>query len=99
MIGDRIKSLRLSRNLSQVQLAKNLNVSKQSISNWENNNILPSVEIITQLSEFFSCSTDYILGMDNRRNMIEITGLTEEQLVHIQYIIEDMRKLNTTKNN
>ncbi|MDE6312426.1 MAG: helix-turn-helix domain-containing protein [Lachnospiraceae bacterium] len=94
MIGDRIKLLRLSRNLNQVELAKKLNVSKQSVSNWENNNILPSVEIVTQLALFFSCSTDYILGIDDKRNFIEIAGLTDEQLVHIQYIIDDLRKLN-----
>ena len=43
MLGDRIKTLRTARNLSQVELARKLNVSKQSVSNWENNNILPSV--------------------------------------------------------
>ena len=97
MIGERIKSLRLSRNLNQVELAKKLNVSKQSVSNWENNNILPSVEIVTQLADFFSCSTDYILGMDDNRNFIEVNGLTSEQIVHIQYIIDDMRKSNRKK--
>lgn len=95
MIGDRIKLLRLSRNLSQVELAKKLNVSKQSVSNWENNNILPSVEIVTQLAIFFSCSTDYILGINDKRTLIDISGLTEEQLVHIQYIIDDIKKLNS----
>lgn len=44
MFGDIIKKLRLSHNLNQVQLADELNVSKQTISNWENNNILPSIE-------------------------------------------------------
>lgn len=46
MLGDRIKTLRTARNLSQVELARKLNVSKQSVSNWENNNILPSVDIV-----------------------------------------------------
>ena len=45
MFGDMIKNLRQSRNLNQVQLAASLNVSKQTVSNWENNNILPSIEI------------------------------------------------------
>lgn len=43
MLGDIIKTLRLSHNLNQVQLAKSLSVSKQTVSNWENNNILPSM--------------------------------------------------------
>lgn len=45
MFGDVIKNLRLSYNLSQVQLANKLSVSKQTVSNWENNNILPSIEM------------------------------------------------------
>jgi transcriptional regulator with XRE-family HTH domain len=98
MIGERIRLLRTSRNLSQVELAKKLNVSKQSVSNWENNNILPSVEIVTQLAIFFSCSTDYILGISDKRNFIEIAGLTDEQLIHIQYIINDMRTSNKKEN-
>ena len=61
MIGEQIKALRLARNMSQVELAKALNVSKQSVSNWENNNILPSIEIIKQLARFFSCTSDYLL--------------------------------------
>ena len=56
MLGDRIKTLRTARNLSQVELARKLNVSKQSVSNWENNNILPSVDIVKKLALFFSCS-------------------------------------------
>lgn len=95
MIGDRIKELRTLRNLSQVELAKKLNVSKQSVSNWENENILPSVEVIKQLAEFFSCRTDYLLGLEDSKNYIEVSGLTDVQLAHIQYIIDDIRKVNT----
>ncbi len=89
MFGDRIKSLRLSHNLSQVQLAEYLSVSKQTISNWENNNILPSIEMLINISQYFSVSTDYLLELDNR-NYIEISGLSETQLAHIQQIISDI---------
>lgn len=41
MFGTRLKELRTAYDLNQVQLAKELGVSKQSISNWENDNILP----------------------------------------------------------
>lgn len=89
MYGEIIKNLRLSYNLSQVQLANELNVSKQTISNWENNNILPSIEMLIKLSLFFSVSTDYLLELDNRR-YIEITCLTNEQTAHVQQIIRDI---------
>ena len=89
MFGDKVKSLRLSHNLSQVQLAEQLSVSKQTISNWENNNILPSIEMLINISEYFSVSTDYLLEL-NERKYIEVTGLSDTQLAHIQQLICDI---------
>jgi transcriptional regulator with XRE-family HTH domain len=89
MFGEIIKKIRTSRHLNQVQMANELNVSKQTVSNWENNNILPSIEMLVKISRFFSVSTDYLLELDDR-NYIEITGLTDTQLAHIQQIICDI---------
>ncbi|MEF2879992.1 MAG: helix-turn-helix transcriptional regulator [Blautia sp.] len=89
MFGDIIKKLRISHNLNQVQLADKLNISKQTVSNWENNNILPSIEMLIKISKFFSVSTDYLLEL-NHRQYIEVTGLTETQCAHIQQIIQDI---------
>ena len=94
MFGDIFKNLRLSYNLSQVQMAKELNVSKQTVSNWENNNILPSIEMLVKISRFFSVSTDYLLEMESR-TYLEVSGLSDTQLAHIQQIINDI--LNTSK--
>ena len=90
MFGDMIKNLRQSRSLNQVQLANLLNVSKQTVSNWENNNILPSIEMLVKISQFFSVSTDYLLELDSR-SYIEVTGLTDVQLAHIRQIIDDIK--------
>lgn len=91
MFGDIIRNLRSAHNFSQVQLAKKLDVSKQTVSNWENNNILPSIDMLVRISNFFSVSTDYLLELDSR-HYIEVTGLTETQLAHIQQIIDDIKK-------
>ena len=48
MLNQRIRLLRQARNISQVDLAKRLGVTKQSISNWENDNIQPSIEITSK---------------------------------------------------
>lgn len=98
MIGEQIKALRLARNMSQVELAKALNVSKQSVSNWENNNILPSIEIIKQLARFFSCTSDYLLELDNSpKSYLEISNLTNEQVAHLSAIAKDLESLNNKK--
>lgn len=89
-LNENIKRLRMARNLSQVDLARALGVTKQSISNWENNNIQPSVDMLIHLSRFFSVSTDFLLGLD-QRNYIEVSGLTDQQLAHITAVIQDIQ--------
>lgn len=88
-LNENIRQLRMARNLSQVDLAKALGVTKQSISNWENNNIQPSIDMLIHLAKFFSVSTDYLLGLEQRK-YIEISGLTDQQLAHISAIINDI---------
>lgn len=89
-LNENIRQLRLARNLSQVDMAKALGVTKQSVSNWENNNIQPSIDMLIRLADFFSVSTDAILGLESRKYM-EITGLTDSQIAHITAIINDIR--------
>ena len=89
MLNERIRKLRQERNWSQVDLAKKLNVTKQSVSNWENDNIQPSIEMLVKLAREFSVSTDYILGLEERR-YLEVTGLTDEEMSHIQLVIRDL---------
>ena len=89
MLNERIRKLRQERNWSQVDLAKRLNVTKQSVSNWENDNIQPSIEMLVKLARVFSVSTDYILGLEERR-YLEVTGLTDEEMSHIQLVIRDL---------
>ena len=91
MFGEMLKMMRKSRNLNQVQLAAQLNVTKQTISNWENNNILPSIDMLVKISHYFSVSTDYLLELDNRF-YLAVSGLTVEQIAHIQQIINDIRR-------
>ena len=90
MLGERIKSLRKASKLSQVELGDKLEVTKQTVSNWENENILPSVDMLIRICNFFNVSTDYILGLDDKV-YIEITGLSLEAIKHIQQIINDIR--------
>ncbi|MCC8160607.1 MAG: helix-turn-helix domain-containing protein [Oscillospiraceae bacterium] len=91
MLNERIKSLRKANGLTQVELAKKINVSKQCVSNWENNNIQPSIDMLVKLADFFSVSTDYLLCLDERR-ILDVTGLTDIQIEHIRRIIDDIRE-------
>ncbi len=89
MLGDSIKLLRTAKNITQVELAQALSVTKQSVSNWENGNIMPSIDMLIQLSEFFHVSTDYLLGLSDKRTL-NADKLTPVQIVHVQNIIDDL---------
>ena len=65
MLNDNIKRLRLSFQISQVELAKKLGVSKQCVSNWENDNVLPSIEMLVKLAQIFNVTTDNLLDLDS----------------------------------
>lgn len=64
MFGDKLKNLRISKNLSQDDLGEILGVRKSSISNWENNKATPTYETLTKLAEYFNVTTDYLLGFN-----------------------------------
>ena len=94
MLGDQIKTLRISKNLTHAQLAKKLGVTEQAVHNWESNTRTPSLDTLIRIAQFFTCTVDYLLELENKRSFIEPTYLTTEQIYHIQQIIDDMRKLN-----
>ncbi len=87
MLGERIRQLRNAHNISQVQLADKLGVSKQSVSNWENGNIMPSIEMLVKISKLFGVSTDYLLGLDDKVTL-DIDGLSTEKLAFLQNMIK-----------
>lgn len=94
MIGEQIKTLRLARKITQVELAQSLEVTKQTVSNWENNNILPSVEMLRKIATYFSCSTDFLLELDTRNPFIDTSDLTLRQTVILQEIAQEFRSSN-----
>ena len=77
--------------MSQVELAKQLGVTKQSVSNWENDNIQPSVDMLVKIALCLSVSTDFLLELDSK-TYIEVTGLSPLEISHIQQIINDIKK-------
>ena len=89
MLDTRIKELRTAHGLNQVEFAAKLSVAKQTVSNWENNNIQPSIDMLTKIADFFNISTDYLLGREDKKTL-DVSGLTDEQLAHINLIIKDI---------
>ncbi len=59
--GKRLKELRLEKGLSQKNLGKNLNLSHQTISFWENGSREPDLDDLLKIAKFFEVSIDYLL--------------------------------------
>lgn len=91
MLGQRINEQRIALGWSQVQLAEKLNISKQTVSNWENENIQPSIEMLVRIANLFRVSTDYLLGLDNIPT-INVDGLPVSFIAHLTLIIEDYKQ-------
>ena len=93
MLGNRINELRKSFGWNQVELANKLGVTKQTISNWENENILPSIDILIRVSKLFNVTTDYLLGLDNALQL-NVEGLPINVISHLSQLIDDYREIS-----
>ena len=91
MLGQRINTLRLSCGWSQVELARKMNITKQTVSNWENENIMPSIEMLVRMAKLFHVTTDYLLGVENTPRL-SVDGLPENVVAHLSQLIEDYRQ-------
>ena len=60
----RLKELRISKNLSQMQLAVITGISQSAIAKWELGKTEPTASAIITLAKFFNETTDYILGLE-----------------------------------
>lgn len=78
MIGDRIKELRTRNGLTQVDLARRLQLSRSAINAWEMGISIPSTQYIIELAILFKTSADYILEIASEET-VDISNLREEE--------------------
>jgi transcriptional regulator with XRE-family HTH domain len=75
--GDRLKLLRKERlktdGLTQEKLGNMFNVEKGTVSNWENGNRTPDLQIVSKLADLFNVSADYLIGRTDIRNYNKLT--------------------------
>ncbi|MBQ9228885.1 MAG: helix-turn-helix transcriptional regulator [Eubacterium sp.] len=76
--SENIKRFRKERDLTQEALADFLGVSFQTISKWERGESYPDLELLATIADFFSVSTDALLGVDKAKNEQEILALCEK---------------------
>ena len=100
----RIKELREEKNISQLELAKKLNLTQQSISLYEKGDREPSIDVLKSIANFFNVSLDYLLGKSDIRNYDEdekefrfafhkeTEGMTDEEIKDALRFYKEMKK-------
>ena len=87
MFADRLKELRKENNMTQVQLAETLGVSKGTVAMWEIGKREPNFETLDRLSDVFDKRIDYILGYSDDASSPQLTEDEVDQLV--RWEVED----------
>ena len=95
LIGQRIKKLRIQKNLTQKQLAKELNLSKSSISFYEKGDRNISIEVLIQLADFFDVDINELIGRNKKiHSKVKDIRVSDEEIK----FIEELRKMKCYKN-
>lgn len=93
VLGERIRTLRESNNISQVQLARELGISKASVHQWESCISIPSLVYLIEMARIFNVTLDYIVGTTNNE-MVNIGDLKQTQKEVIYSLVNCFKQDN-----
>ena len=65
VIIERLKTLIKGSGKTQIQICKDLGISKQKLTNWKSGYSSPTLEDVVMLARYFGVSSDYLLGIEN----------------------------------
>lgn len=91
---NRIRMLREEKNMTQVRLSIELEVSQETISSYESGKHYPSVSNLLKLSQLFHASCDYILGLSDIRHPYVKDDLKTDEIILLEKynILESQKK-------
>ena len=75
-IGQNIRTLRRSRDMTQDELADKLGVTFQTVSRWENGGSYPDIEFLPAIADIFEVTVDHLLGSDTEMRREQLKELT-----------------------
>ena len=102
-IGERITTLRKEKDISQTELAKRLNVSRQAVSKWEQGTSTPDTERLIQLAEILDTEVEYLAtGVHPEPgsvvlNVVETVERVQEKVV-VREVVRHVRRKPVKKN-
>lgn len=102
-LGERIVALRKEKNISQGDLAKRLNVSRQAVSKWEQGQSSPDTVKLIQLAQILETEVEYLATGNKPEpssvvlNVVETVERVEEKVV-VKEVIRHVRRKPVKKN-
>ncbi len=78
---NRIRELREEKQMTQIRLSIELEVSQEAVSAYENGKHYPSVSTLLKLSDIFHASCDYILGLSDTRYISSMGQTPEDEMI------------------
>lgn len=90
-MGEKLRSLRIENNLTQKQVADRIGLAISAVSSYESGSRYPTYDTLIKLARMFHVSTDYLLGIADKRN-IDVTGLDDEDVGLISQLVDKLRK-------
>ena len=86
-LGQKITKIRKEKKLSQVDIASYVGVSRDAISKYERDDIVPSVENANKIAQILGVSLDYLMSEDDNLEVVDIDMLN--RMKEIQRLNED----------
>ena len=92
-----LRKIREKRNINQLKVATDLDITQESISKYETNRAMPSSNVLIKLADYFNCSVDYLL--DRTENPKMNTENVSSQSEEIENLIFRFNKLSIENKN
>ena len=94
-MGEKLKSLRIEKKLTQKQVADRIGLAISAVSSYESGTRYPSYDVLVKLARIFHVPTDYLLGITNTRN-IDVTGLNDNEIELVLQLVDTLRNKNNS---
>jgi len=101
LFGDRLKQMRLEKDVQQKEIALLLGITKSTMSLYEAGKVKVPPDKLQKLAEFFGTTTDYLLGKDPIKPEeltlsahLKLEGLDDEQIEQVMNMVSTHKKLN-----
>ncbi len=105
-LGNKIKQLRFKKGITQLTLAKALNVSFQTISKWENNVSMPDIQLLPEIAVYFGCTIDDLFDFSEQaqferiENMLNMnSALNADEFTQAERFLTDKLTKDSCKSN